>query len=402
MPAALDRSVRHDREPAHLLPPSGTLRPDDIIASCRGVPEVAGWCFMQETDERDGRTGARGLFVSHAGNDQQFAHELVEFMIAGGLDSDLIKYTSRPDLGIPGGQIFPSWIREELRNSSLVLSILSAEYFTRRWCVMELGAAFVMPDGILFPLILPSVPLGAGQLPGGLQVYELSDGHIRGTLWALHNRLQDRVQTHLPSDRWNHAIESRLPSLEEALSRHPKAAVIGALSDDPIAILNIDLRRGFEHWDATGRTHHHIAPQDLRRRAVFAARSGWEPDSDTLEFLIFSSSYDGEMLPAFAVVARAFGQPIGVATAKTWFRATGLIRPRYRLAMAAAHFDDTHRTMMVGQVLAIPGLSDVRRNLAESILDRNVQQFIEDPQKSIDLDDSKRRDLLEHWHEPQL
>ena len=364
------------------------------VARCRPMERTG----KDETVERI----PRGFFVSHANADQTLVEILVRTLVEGGLSSDSITYTSRPDLGIGAGALFPLWIREEIRNSGLVLTVVSSTYLTRPWCLMELGAAFVLPDNTLFPVLLPSVGNTDERIPRGLQACAISDkDSISDMLWMLYERLRQRVDGSLRGDRWNRAVKHFAPLLTSALADHPSARSPLAGINDPEYLLSIDLRRAFEHWDTNGRSHHHIAPQDLRRRAALAAKGGWRPDDDSLEFLIFSSSYDGEMLSPVTALASDAGWPIGATTAASWFSGV-MNRPKYRIAMAVECFHEEHRLRIADMLANLPDLNAVGINLAKAIRSQEVRRFILNSTLSTDLDEGKRQDLIEHWHQPRL
>lgn len=108
------------------------------------------------------RTVAR-VFISHASDDSSITEELIDILEAIGLSSDNIFCTSFGEYGVDLGEDFLSRIREELRNDSMVLFVLTKRFYERPVCLCEMGAAWVLAKEHI-PIIVP--PMDFPELKG--------------------------------------------------------------------------------------------------------------------------------------------------------------------------------------------------------------------------------------------
>lgn len=111
------------------------------------------------------------IFVSHAAADKAVVSDFVDTVLRLGCDvaPDQIFYSSGADTGVPSGSDLNSYVRDQVSESDLVLSIITLQFQASSYCLAELGAAWSRA-GSLFPL------LGSSASPANL------DGVLRGTL----------------------------------------------------------------------------------------------------------------------------------------------------------------------------------------------------------------------------
>lgn len=86
------------------------------------------------------------VFISHAGEDIEFAEKLVSLLESLGIDSrDKMLCSSVDGYRIPEGEDFAEYILKQFREFNLfVIFILSRNYYNSPYCLNEMGAAWVL------------------------------------------------------------------------------------------------------------------------------------------------------------------------------------------------------------------------------------------------------------------
>ena len=98
---------------------------------------------------------SKSVFISHAVRDKALAKEIVDLIEDGmGVPEDEIFCSSLDGYGIPSGQNFVTYIKSQLFQPKVVVLILTPAYFESKFCVSELGAAWIMSHEI-FPILVP-------------------------------------------------------------------------------------------------------------------------------------------------------------------------------------------------------------------------------------------------------
>jgi hypothetical protein len=119
---------------------------------------------------------SKSVFVSHAVKDKELAHEIVSLMEEGmGVPEGEIFCSSLQGYGIPSGQNFVTYIKKQMLEPKMVILLLTPAYFESKFCVSELGAAWIKSHSI-FPIIVP--PLTYGDVKDvllGTQVAKIDD-----------------------------------------------------------------------------------------------------------------------------------------------------------------------------------------------------------------------------------
>ena len=83
------------------------------------------------------------IFISHASKDSPFGDAIVGLLRGIGLAQNQIIYTSDPDYGIPPGQDIFDYLRDQIRNDTYMIYLLSNNYYNSIACLNEMGAAWV-------------------------------------------------------------------------------------------------------------------------------------------------------------------------------------------------------------------------------------------------------------------
>jgi hypothetical protein len=95
------------------------------------------------------------VFISHAVKDRDLAAEVVTLIEEGiGVPEEEIFCSSLKGYGIPSGQNFVTYIKRQLLEPKVVILLLTPAYFESKFCISELGAAWIKSHAI-FPVLVP-------------------------------------------------------------------------------------------------------------------------------------------------------------------------------------------------------------------------------------------------------
>jgi hypothetical protein len=132
---------------------------------------------------------SKSVFISHAVKDKALVLEIVNLIEEGmGVPEDEIFCSSLDGYGIPSGKNFVTYIKEQLLKPEVVVLVLTPAYFESKFCLCELGAAWIKSHAI-FPILVP--PLQYSDVKDvllGTQVAKVDDdikyNELLGTLTA--------------------------------------------------------------------------------------------------------------------------------------------------------------------------------------------------------------------------
>lgn len=117
---------------------------------------------------------SKSIFISHAVKDKAFVNEFVNYLrLAANLTTDDIFCCSFEEMGIQAGKYFADFIKNELKNSKVVISIITPNYLNSEFSLCELGATWIA-NIQFYPLIIP--PLDYDDQEGvlkGLQTIKI-------------------------------------------------------------------------------------------------------------------------------------------------------------------------------------------------------------------------------------
>lgn len=119
---------------------------------------------------------SKSIFVSHAVKDKDLVKEIVSLIEDGmGVPEDEIFCSSLDGYGIPTGENFVTHIKSQLIKPKIVVLVLTPAYFESKFCISELGAAWIMSH-TRFPILVP--PLQYSDVKDvilGVQVAKVDD-----------------------------------------------------------------------------------------------------------------------------------------------------------------------------------------------------------------------------------
>jgi len=130
---------------------------------------------------------SKSVFISHAAKDKNLAKEIVDLIEDGmGVPEGEIFCSSLPGYGIPSGSHFVTYIKEQMLEPKVVVLLLTPAYFESKFCLSELGAAWIKSHEI-FPILVP--PLEHSDVKDvllGTQVAKIGDD-------IKYNELKDKL-----------------------------------------------------------------------------------------------------------------------------------------------------------------------------------------------------------------
>lgn len=188
----------------------------------------------------------KSVFISHALKDRDVAQTLVTLIEEGiGVPEKEIFCSSLPGYGIPTGEQFIGYIKEQLQGPKVVVLLLTPAYFESKFCSSELGAAWAMSHAI-YPILVP--PLQYADVKDvllGTQVTKIEDD-------VGYNQLRDHLQKSVTCNeasgtKWDTKRRAFLKTLETLL---PKVAPASQVSADAHAAVQNQLDEARAELDA--------------------------------------------------------------------------------------------------------------------------------------------------------
>ncbi|MBN7816799.1 toll/interleukin-1 receptor domain-containing protein [Algoriphagus pacificus] len=128
-----------------------------LFQAVRGSIEEFGDYSKNEVAEK----GMNKIFISHSSRDIEYVEEVVEMLKVIGLSRNQIFCSSFEGYGVELGEDFLERIKSEINSNSIVLFVITPNYFESQISMCEMGAAWVLSK-IGIPILIP--PLGFDDL----------------------------------------------------------------------------------------------------------------------------------------------------------------------------------------------------------------------------------------------
>jgi TIR domain len=127
-----------------------------LISSINNYIEELQQDYEEESSgqESSDSHGVERIFISHSSQDAPFVEELVDLLELIGIQGEKIFCTSFTGYGIDLGENFLDVIKEELHSDTLVLFILSTNFYSSPICLCEMGATWVLTKEHI-PILIP-------------------------------------------------------------------------------------------------------------------------------------------------------------------------------------------------------------------------------------------------------
>ncbi|MER6707244.1 toll/interleukin-1 receptor domain-containing protein [Streptomyces fumanus] len=147
------------------------------------------------------------IFISHASADRDLACALKDHLVLGGVPNGKIFFSSENSTGIPSGRNVHHHLQQTLTNSAVVIELISETFLTRPYCLMELGAAWVL-NKPTYPLVVPPLSIHAAiRAVGNVKMRLLgAEAESDAVFDELHEILSS-IGLILPLRFWNEAVQ---------------------------------------------------------------------------------------------------------------------------------------------------------------------------------------------------
>ena len=153
------------------------------------------------------------LFLSHAVKDKELVDAFIELLEGGiGFQKEAIFCSSSEGQGIPAGEDFNPYMRMELQEASIVVALVTENYYDSAFCLCETGGAWYGEKPFI-PLLSP--PVNYKDLRGAL--YGKQAGLLNETRSL--NEAYDQLRKHL--DGRDHGVARWDAKRDKFLSRLP-------------------------------------------------------------------------------------------------------------------------------------------------------------------------------------
>lgn len=172
------------------------------------------------------------IFISHAHKDETLVTEFVDtiLVLGCGVPRDEIFCTSYPDKGITEGKNFINEIEKNLKTASLVILMISPNYYESQFCLGELGATWLLQsdskddsEGVIFPLV---INLSFDKVKALLQVTHMGMIDNKSNLNRLHDRVVKKLNINARTDDWDRKCTEFLKLLPDLLKGLKKPTTI--------------------------------------------------------------------------------------------------------------------------------------------------------------------------------
>ena len=84
------------------------------------------------------------ILISHSSKNANYGQALVDLLVAVGVNSEQIIFTSNDAFGIPTGQNIFNWLKARISEKPHVVYLLSSAYYASIACLNEMGAAWIV------------------------------------------------------------------------------------------------------------------------------------------------------------------------------------------------------------------------------------------------------------------
>lgn len=86
------------------------------------------------------------ILISHSSKNANYGQAVVDLLVAVGVNSEQIIFTSNDAFGIPTGQNIFNWLKARITEKPHVVYLLSTAYYASIACLNEMGAAWVVEN----------------------------------------------------------------------------------------------------------------------------------------------------------------------------------------------------------------------------------------------------------------
>ncbi|MDJ0900781.1 MAG: toll/interleukin-1 receptor domain-containing protein [Xenococcus sp. MO_188.B8] len=156
------------------------------------------------------------VFISHSSKDKAFVEELVELLELIGLPEESIFCTSLDGYGIDIGENFLDTIKEKLNNNTLVIFLLTQNFYSSPVCLCEMGATWVQTKNHI-PIIVP--PFDFADIKGVIPLTQGFKVNDKLKLNIFKEKIESvfGIQSALEQNRWERKRDRIIARINEKI-----------------------------------------------------------------------------------------------------------------------------------------------------------------------------------------
>jgi TIR domain len=227
------------------------------------------------------------LFLSHAVLDKSLTDAFLELLEMGiGFQSDEIFCSSSENQGIPFGEDFAPHMRGRLQAATVVVALVTPNYYASPFCLCESGAAWYSEKPFL-PILTP--PVGYSDLRGALYGKQTALLDVARDLDRAFDQLRPHVAKPHDVSRWNVRRDKFLSSLSAVLAQCGKTEFLSATEGAKLKSELAELQTSYGALDeelSTARKQITALEQVRPAEKVTAIRNEFSTDSETFDELL--------------------------------------------------------------------------------------------------------------------
>jgi hypothetical protein len=154
------------------------------------------------------------IFVTHASSDQPLAEALARYILSTSqLDESQVFCSSAEGMGIPVGDQLINHLESVLRNTSVVVQLVTPAYLRSEYCMWELGATWIRRSIQKFPMHVPEI--NPADIREGPLAHRIMSPIDEVGLSELHRRICEKLKLTIrkPAKRTVERFIARVPGL---------------------------------------------------------------------------------------------------------------------------------------------------------------------------------------------
>jgi hypothetical protein len=168
---------------------------------------------------------SKPIFVSHAVADRALADQVVDLLSLGmGIDAQQQVFCSSLEgLGIPAGQDFKQFIKDQIQEPKLVFLLISQNYLASPFCLAEVGASWAMSHAVV-PLLVP--PLKFTDLKAvltGTQAGLIDNPSYWNEVLEVSKKV---LRINPPTNRWERKRDEKIAEIKRLIPKQPAVPLV--------------------------------------------------------------------------------------------------------------------------------------------------------------------------------
>ena len=170
---------------------------------------------LEDVSHKKMNTPQKTIFISHSSKDNAVVKKLIKLLLIIRVPDDAIFCTSFAEYGINLGDNFLNKIQDKLQNTSLVLFVLTENFYSSPFCLCEMGATWALTKNHI-PIIIP--PFKVDDIKGVIPLTQTCNIEDASQLNRLKNQIESDFQlTNTLRNGWERIRDDFIGEINENL-----------------------------------------------------------------------------------------------------------------------------------------------------------------------------------------